>query len=149
MPWLVITDGTRSWYQRVMWEPWLDRVEGGLWIVGRRVGRGPFVADVAGHGRLWPAGPAKPREPRWLEYLTDVRPSERQSRVSALVHIVVPVAALVGVLVLAADAQFAAWRLVGLVVAGQVWLLVLYTGGVPLPVPRWWRWSSAATTRRS
>ncbi|MFG2045711.1 hypothetical protein [Dactylosporangium sp. NPDC048998] len=126
IPWLAIVDGDRTYYQRLMWEPWVPSIAEDLVIEGRRVGRGPFVVDVPGFGRLWPAGPAKRREPR-LESLVARHSSRyRLSRFSTLIVFSPLIVLMTGVL--------AGW-LGGLTFAGHLWLLILYFGGAPTPVP--------------
>jgi hypothetical protein len=125
-PWLTIVDGDRTYYQRLMWEPWVPSINENLTIDGRRVGRGPFVVDISGFGRLWPAGPAKLREPRWESLVARHNSRYRLSRFSTLIVFSLIIAVLGGAVT--------SW-LGGLVIAGYAWLLALYFGGPPMPVP--------------
>ncbi len=123
--WMSIEDGDRTYYQRLMWEPWLPSLNDRLVIEGRRVGRGPFVVDVPGFGRLWPAGPAKSREP-WMERLAPRRNSRyRLSRFGTLMWYS---------LITLGFGVFAGW-LGGLLITGHMWLIVVYFGAAPMPVP--------------
>ncbi|HEX6871007.1 MAG TPA: hypothetical protein VF163_07915 [Micromonosporaceae bacterium] len=126
VPWLAIEDGEQTYYQRVMWEAWVPSLNERMVVDGRRVGRGPFVVDVPGFGRLWPAGPAKPREP-WLENLVPRKTKRsRLSRLGPLVPLSVVMVGLLGALT--------SW-LFGLALAGYTWLLILYFGGAPTSIP--------------
>jgi hypothetical protein len=125
-PWLTIVDGDQTYYQRLMWEPWVPSINENLTIDARRVGRGPFVVDISGFGRLWPAGPAKLRKPRWESLVARHNSPHRLSRFSTLTVFSLIIAALGGAL--------AGWP-GGLVIAGYAWLLALYFGGPPMPVP--------------
>jgi hypothetical protein len=126
IPWLIIEEGGKSYYQRAMWEPWVASVDEDVVVEGRRVGRGPFVVDVPGYGRLWPAGRAKRRGPKLVVLLPGRAGRYRSSRFASL-------AVMVLVIMLLAT-QFIGW-LGGLVSTGYVWLLVLHLGGPPAPVP--------------
>jgi hypothetical protein len=127
VPWLSIEDNDQTWYQCVMWEPWVATLHEQAVIEARRTGNGPFVIDVPGYGRLWPVGRARAREPR-LQSLVSRHPNRyRLSRVAtALLFAVLSVpfgAALFGVLAAAA-------------VFGYIWLLgVVCAGATAVPVP--------------
>lgn len=64
IPVLSFVDDGQPYYQRVMWEPWVPGIEDELMVEVRRAGRGPFVIDVPGFGRLWPSGSARRRPPK-------------------------------------------------------------------------------------
>jgi len=69
-PWLRLSGDGTTWYQRMMWEPWLTGALEHIPVEARRAGRrGPFVVDVPRQGRLWPAGRARRREPSTVELL--------------------------------------------------------------------------------
>jgi len=126
IPYLSIVDGGQTYYQRVMWEPWVVGLNEKLTINGRRVGRGPFVVDVPGYGRLWPSGRAPARAP-WLSTLEPRQPGRyRLSRWTPLVAFCLLITVLVGGLL--------GWP-GGLALGGYTWLLILYLGGAPAPVP--------------
>lgn len=134
VPWLVITERGRTWYQRVMWERWVEELAEDLVIEGRRAGAGPFVVDVPGFGRLWPASRALSRQPL-LEYVSDRWPDRRQSRVAGLVGWLLVTGAVLAIPMLGFRDQSAVIELALVVIFSQVWLLILYVGGSPLPVP--------------
>jgi hypothetical protein len=126
IPWLCIVDSERTWYQRLMWEPWVATLNEKVVVEARRARRGPFVVDVPGYGRLWPAGRARRSEP-WLETLVARRASRyRLARSSTLI--------VMSTLLIALTSLYAGW-MGGIAVAGYAWLLVLYVGGAPSPVP--------------
>jgi hypothetical protein len=126
LPWLIIEEDGRRYYQRAMWEPWVASVDDDLEIEGRRVGRGPFVVDVPGYGRLWPAGRARLRPPKRTALVPGRADRYRSSRFASL--------AVLSLVIMLLVILSASW-LGGLVSAGYVWLLVLYLGGPPAPVP--------------
>jgi hypothetical protein len=125
IPWLTIVDGQETYHQRLMWEPWVPGINDELVVEARRVGRGPFVVDVPGYGRLWPAGRARRRQPR-AEKLVSRRTSRfrlsRVSTVGALTIFMVQSVPLVG---------WIGW----IATVGYMWLLTLYFGGPAAPAP--------------
>ena len=126
IPYLSIVDGDRAYCQRVMWEPWVVGLNQKLAIDGRRVGHGPFVVDVPGFGRLWPSGRARTREP-WPSTLVPRRPTQyRVSRWATLLWF----GLLMGVLLTGLLGARG-----GPATVGCSWLLILYLGGAPAPVP--------------
>ena len=126
MPWLSIEDNDRTWYQCVMWEPWVATLNEQAVVEARRVGNGPFVVDVPGYGRLWPVGRARPREPRLQNLVRRHANRYRLSRIGAVILFAV-------LLVLALGPQIG--DLGAVAAAGYLWLLALYFGGGPTPVP--------------
>jgi hypothetical protein len=127
VPWLSIEDNDQTWYQCVMWEPWVATLNEQAVVEARRVGDGPFVIDVPGYGRLWPAGRARRREPR-LQSLVPRHPNRnRLSRFGTLI--------LLAVMIVPYGAAAFGW-LAAAAVFGYAWLLGVWAGGAPaLPVP--------------
>jgi hypothetical protein len=133
MPWLRLTaaDGGDDWYQRVMWEPWLATWRGSVDVhVMARARRGPFVVDVPGHGRLWPAGPARSQE-QWLETLpVGTFTASPPRRWPTLLGVFAGLAVIVAVAVGGAG-DVGDGLLGGLIVGGLGVLLWLFFGGSP------------------
>jgi hypothetical protein len=128
IPHLSIVDGNRTYYQKVMWESWFPSIGDDLEVDARRAGRGPFVVDVPGFGRLWPAARARRRMPRFTNLVAG-RPSRfRLSRVGTVVLFSSILVLLPG---LSGEWYF------GLAMAGYFLLFALYVGGPPIPLP--WR----------
>ena len=125
-PWLSIMDYDGTWYQRVMWEPWVTTLNEQAVVEARRVGHGPLVVDVPGYGRLWPVGRARRREPM-LTNLVRRHPNRyRLSRFSSLILLTGLMVLLTGPLLGVLGAVAA---------AGYTWLLVVYVGAGPAAVP--------------
>jgi hypothetical protein len=127
VPWLSIEDNDQTWYQCVMWEPWVATLHEQAVIEGRRTGNGPFVIDVPGYGRLWPVGRARRREPR-LQNLVRRHPNRyRLSRVGT--------AMLLGALLVSYGTAVFGW-LTAAALFGYTWLLTVFcAGATALPVP--------------
>ena len=87
VPWLSIVDGDRTYYQLVLWQPWVPSLSDRVVVDVRRFEDGPFVVDVPGYGRLWPSGSAKAREPLFVSLERRRASRFRLSRIAALVVI--------------------------------------------------------------
>lgn len=85
--WIQVEDAQgRSWYQRVMWEPWLaDFTKRAFPASGQRFRpQGPMLITTRQGGRIWWASRARRSEPR-LEVLTPGTPRRGGTRWSLVV----------------------------------------------------------------
>lgn len=125
--WLRLDDGEGRYYQRVMWEPWLWRLPAKrrFQVTGRRLGAdGSIVVDIAGYGRLWPAGRARRTEPWVAEALEPGPPSRRLRHRWLTLLVIIAVVGFVAAL---------PWGWVaGTVIGSYTVSLWLFLGGPPL-----------------
>jgi hypothetical protein len=125
--WLRLDEGEERYYQRVMWEPWLWRLpaERQFQVTGRRLGAHAGIAvDIAGYGRLWPAGRARRTEPRVAEALEPGLTGRRLRRRWPTLLVIIAVVGFVAAL---------PWGWVaGTVVGSYTVSLWLFLGGPPM-----------------
>jgi hypothetical protein len=125
--WLEVTDSHgETWFQRVMWEPWVGELKAKEYrVTGQRARkRGPMLITNTHGGRLWWAGRRRASQPMWAETLNPGPPARGGSRWS-----------VVAILLITAVVPTLAWGwAAGAVTYVYVFAATMFYGAAPMAI---------------